>query len=155
MTPRSRFLNALTGAPTDRVPLLLDGFETADPAAIADPARRKIAERIAPETVFFHSVPSFINRYFITPPRRIRVVDRKSENGNEIVVKTIDTPKGNLTAITGRNPTTRTEWTRFDRYPGNRLRNSKRRNSQTCHRRSLSGVSCAPAFPRRSFALPA
>lgn len=119
MNPRERFLAALSGEKVDRVPIHLLGFNFSDRKQIAsleDPARREIAERIFDQTVFIHSVPSYINRYLVTPPQRIRVVERKEDKNGLILVSEIDTPKGKLKAVTSRNRISgNTTWT--VRYP--------------------------------------
>ena len=70
MLPRERFLRALRGEPVDRVPLHVLGFNFRDEGQIEileDPARREVAERIFPHTIWIDSVPSHINRYLVTP----------------------------------------------------------------------------------------
>ncbi len=115
MSPRERFLAALRGEKVDRVPIHLLGFNFSNReqvASLKDPARREIAERIFDQTIFIHSIPSYINRYLVTPPQRIRVVERREDENGLTLVSEIDTPKGRLKAVTSRNKISgNTTWT--------------------------------------------
>ena len=114
MLPRERFLRALRGEPVDRVPLHVLGFNFRDEGQIEileDPARREVAERIFPHTIWIDSVPSHINRYLVTPPQCIREVERREDRDGETTVREIDTPKGKLRAVTRRDRRTLTVWT--------------------------------------------
>jgi uroporphyrinogen-III decarboxylase len=115
MRSRERFLAALRGEKVDRVPIHLLGFNFSNREQIAslkDPARREIAERVFDQTVFIHSVPSYINRYLVIPPRRIRAVERREEKDGVKVISEIDTPKGKLRAVTSQNRISgNTTWT--------------------------------------------
>ena len=98
----------------DRVPLHVLGFNFRDEGQIEtleDPARREIAGRIFPHTIWIDSVPSHISRYLVTPPQRIREVERREDRDGEMTVREIDTPKGKLRAVTRRDRRTLTVWT--------------------------------------------
>ena len=114
MNPRERFVAALKGEPTDRVPILLKGVQSITShdqiAQIADPGRREIAERIFPLQVGFLDYQSGINRYLVTPGRFIEPVGQGSEGNNTTITSRITTPKGDLTAIQGRNASTNMTW---------------------------------------------
>jgi len=114
MTPRDRYLAALRGEPVDRVPIFVRDaeFKSAEAvAACADAGRREIARRIwdrmAPAWIW----PTFINRYLVTPPQFMHVVNREQRDGGTITTKRIDTPKGPLTAVTGTDALSDTVWT--------------------------------------------
>jgi uroporphyrinogen-III decarboxylase len=111
MTARERLLNALRGEFPDRVPLVLEGFHLPRKDAEEEPAKREILDRVHEQLHFFVDVPTFVNRYLVTPPQRMKTVDRREENGNTTLTTAIDTPKGTLTAVTGHNTLTRTQWT--------------------------------------------
>lgn len=68
-------------------------------------------DRVGEHLHFFQSYPSFVNRYLVTPAQRIQEVNRKEQNGDVIATTKIDTPKGPLTAVIGRNATSDTTWT--------------------------------------------
>ncbi|MFQ6079450.1 MAG: uroporphyrinogen decarboxylase family protein [Thermodesulfobacteriota bacterium] len=122
MNPRERFLGMIRGEPVDRVPLHLLGFDflrREDIAALDDPRKREIAERIFEHTVGSVVIPSYHNRYLTVPPQRIREVSRVENNKSAIVTTEIDTPKGRLSAITRRDAGTYTTWTL--KYPVNSL----------------------------------
>ena len=113
MTPRERMLRTLRGQPADRVPLVLPGFScrsSNDLEKIADPLRRKIAERVIDETEFRVQIPSRINRMLVTPPQRIRTEHGNLPNGNRRTLGVIDTPLGELTFVTEWDPRSRTGW---------------------------------------------
>lgn len=114
MNPRNRLIETLKGRKADRVPLMLEGFHfasRADVDAIRDPGLREIAHRIFDYTTYFVSCPSFVNRYLVTPPQRIREIGREEQHGNVTITSEIHTPKGKLTAITRRNTISHTVWT--------------------------------------------
>jgi hypothetical protein len=114
MNPRNRLLATLRGQRPDRVPLMLDGFQFASRADIdgaADPGVAEIARRVLDKTTCFVTCPSFVNRYLVTPPQRIRERTREEVNGCVTTVSDIATPKGTLTAVTRRDPVTHTTWT--------------------------------------------
>lgn len=115
MTPRERWLAVLRGQPVDRVPLSLPGFQVATPDQLLDPARREIWDRVGEQLPFFYDCPSYVNRYLVTPPQRMREVERREQGGTLTVVTRIDTPRGPLTAVTSRNADTDTIWT--EKYP--------------------------------------
>lgn len=110
MNPRDRFLTTLGGGVADRVPLFLQGFCHGSPEEVREPAEREIVERIISETHFQMTTPSHVNRYFVTPPQRIKVLTREEREGEVTVTSEIDTPKGPLIAVTGENATSRTTW---------------------------------------------
>lgn len=128
MSPRERFLKTLRGEKADRVPIHLLGFNFPNWESIAslrDPARREIAERIFDQTIFTYDVPSYVNRYMVTPPQRIRVVRKIETEEGVTVVSEIDTPKGKLTAVTSRNRMSgNTTWT--VKYPVESLEDIER-----------------------------
>jgi hypothetical protein len=111
MNPRERLLAALRGRTVDRVPLVLEGFCHASPQEVEDPGKREILERVGEYLHFPQSYPSFVNRYLVTPPQAMREIEREKRNGDTITTTAIDTPKGPLTAVTGRNRTSDTTWT--------------------------------------------
>lgn len=114
MTPRDRLLTTLKGGTPDRVPLILPGFEFTSLEALhkhPDPYRQKIAGRIFSQTTYRLEVPSYINRYMITPPQRIHTETRDRANGFQEIHGIIDTPKGLLTFLTQRDPVSDTTWT--------------------------------------------
>ena len=111
-------LGALAGRAVDRVPLDLAGFQFALREAIekeADPFRRDVARRVFEETAFRHDVNSFVNRFLVTPPQRMRTEERELANGNTEATGVIDTPKGELTFVTAWDPKARTDW--MVKYP--------------------------------------
>ena len=114
MSPRDRLLRTLRGEKADRVPLVLEGFTCADREqveAIADPARREIAERIFGRTAAAIACDSYVNRHLVTPPQFMKEVSREEIGGNVRVTTEITTPGGKLTAVTERNPISNTVWT--------------------------------------------
>jgi len=113
MTPRERFLATLRGRPHDQVPIEAAGLQFEGRAAIAevqDPLRRELAQRVHAQTHFWHSVPSCVNRYLVTPPQRITSESRKLADGHRHTTQTIDTPRGELTAVLDYDPDSRTTW---------------------------------------------
>jgi hypothetical protein len=93
---------------------MLDGFHYRSRAEIdahPDPARREIAHRIYEHTAHHVQIPSYINRYLVTPPQFIREVRRETKGDTVAITSEIDTPKGKLTAVTERNAITNTVWT--------------------------------------------
>lgn len=115
MTPRERLMAALRGEPVDRVPLNLLKFDPRATQSTTDAGEREILERIGHELHFFHSCSSPVNRFLVTPAHRIREVDREERGGQTILSREIDTPKGPLTTIAGRNEISRTSW--MIKYP--------------------------------------
>ena len=114
MNPRNRLIETLRGKKADRVPLMLEGFHfpsRADVDAIQDPGLREIPCRVFDDTAYFVSCPSWINRYLVTPPQRIREIGREERHGDVTITSEIETPKGKLTAITRRNAISHTVWT--------------------------------------------
>jgi len=114
MTPRERLLTTLKGGTPDRVPLVLPGFDFISRDALEahpDPLRRKVARRVFDNTTYRVQVPSYINRYLVTPPQRIHTTARVLANGLQETRGTIDTPKGNLTFTTRQDPVSETTWT--------------------------------------------
>jgi len=130
VSPRSRLLAAMKGDRPDRVPLMLDGFQFASRAgvdAVSDAALAEIARRALEHTTYFVSCPSFVNRYLVTPPQRIAERNREENNGHVRVASEIDTPKGPLTAVTGRDSITNTVWT--IKYPVESLQDIEKMRS--------------------------
>jgi hypothetical protein len=114
MTPRERLLAALKGRPVDRVPLVMPGFTFVSREAIdahPDPRRREVAHRIHDWVAYDLQVPSYINRYLVTPPQRIRQEVVALANGCQEIRGTLDTPKGTLTFVTQFDPVSDTTWT--------------------------------------------
>jgi hypothetical protein len=66
----------MRGEPVDRVPLKLEGLYFADKDEARDPGKREIVERTHDQVHFFHSWPSLISRYLVTPPQCTREVER-------------------------------------------------------------------------------
>jgi len=113
MNPRERFLRALKGQKTDRVPLILHGFIYQSHNAldrIGDPFYREITKRIIDETHFEVDVPSHINRMLVTPPKRIREEHKPLPDGMRRTFGVIDTPLGELTYVTDWDPRSATSW---------------------------------------------
>ena len=105
-SPRERYLACMRGEPMDRVPLVLEGLAYPTHKAAAeepDALRREVALRIFQETHFAHGVPSYLNRYLVTPPQFIRRVSSHAENGNTIDTVKIDTPRGPYSAASRGN----------------------------------------------------
>lgn len=111
MNPRDRLLATLRGEAHDRVPLHLSRFVYRTLNDVKDEAKRQIAERIIDQAHYLVSCPSYSNRCLVTPPQRMKEVDRSESNGEVTITSEIDTPKGKLTTVTGTNPTTNTIWT--------------------------------------------
>lgn len=112
MTPRERLLRTLKGERADRVPLVLPGFEFRSRErleGLRDPRRREVAGRIFDETTFAVGVPSFINRYLVTPQQRMRAETKDLPGGGRETNGVIDTPGGPLTFVTRTD--TKTTWT--------------------------------------------
>ena len=111
MTPRDRLLAALRGNAVDRVPLVLPGFHCASPLQVKDYGKRELLDRVSEHLHFFQSCPSFVNRYLVTPPQRVKDGEGEEQDGQIVTRTEIDTPKGVLIAVTGRNSTSDTTWT--------------------------------------------
>jgi hypothetical protein len=114
VTPRDRLLTTLKGGIPDRVPLVLPGFDfiTRDILeAHPDPLRREIARSAFDHIAYRVEVPSYINRYLVTPPQRIHTETHDLTNGFQETHGFIDTPKGQLTFITQLDPVSNTTWT--------------------------------------------
>jgi len=114
MTPRRRLLTALKGGQGDRVPLMLPGFNFRTREAIEahpDPLRRAVAHRVFDHVTYSVQVPSYVNRYLVTPPQRIRSKTTSLSNGFNETHGVIDTPKGELTFTTQYDPLSGTTWT--------------------------------------------
>jgi hypothetical protein len=114
MTPRERLLTTLKGGTPDRVPLVLPGFDFTSPDVLEahpDPLRREVARRVFDKTTYRLQVPSYINRYLITPPQRIHTTTHDIARGFQESRGIIDTPKGNLSFTTQRDPVSDTTWT--------------------------------------------
>lgn len=100
----------MRGEAVDRVPLVLEGFGIARPETIKDAGKTEILDRVAGHLHFRHSCPAFVNRYLVTPRQRITESQRRAGSGEVVTTTTIDTPKGPLTAVSGRNSTSNTTW---------------------------------------------
>lgn len=114
MTPRERFLACLRGEEVDRVPLDLEGLFYSSREALEaeqDSLKRDVASRVFDEMHFFHQLPGFVNRYLVTPGKHIREVSFQEKDGEVLRTTEIETPKGKLTAQTGRNAISNTGWT--------------------------------------------
>jgi len=111
MNARRRFLGALRGDPIDRVPLFLEGFHYASPAQVKDPLRREIVERIGDQLHLFTPRPYYVSRYLVTPHSRMSHTEQEQPNGDVVTTTTIETPHGQLTAVTAHNSTSNTSWT--------------------------------------------
>jgi len=118
MNARERLLTTLRGERADRVPLKLAGFAFDNEEKLEahpDPGRREIARRIFPHTVQHVGCKSYVNRWLVTPPQRIREVSREKQGDEETIVEEFDTPKGVLTAVSKRNSVSDTTW--IVKYP--------------------------------------
>jgi len=120
MNPRERLLTTLGKGKPDRVPMDLRRIHINlhnrdDLRAIDDPGHREIAERVYDETVGFVTVPSYVNRYLVTPPEAIEVVNEERRGGETFVTSHLDTPKGPLQAKIKINEESDTTWT--EEYP--------------------------------------
>ena len=114
VNPRENFLKTLKGEPHDFVPIELYSFwhpDRAAAAAVADPLKREIGERIFDRHVFRSILPSYISRYFVTPPQRVRETYQDLPNGHQRIHGVIDTPKGELTYLKETAPESETVWT--------------------------------------------
>ena len=114
MSPRGRLLTTLRGGVADRVPLVLPGFDFRTREAIdahPDPLRRKVAHRVFDDVTYRVTVPSYVNRYLVTPPQRIRSETKALPNGFSETRGAIDTPKGELIFTTQYDPISDTTWT--------------------------------------------
>jgi hypothetical protein len=114
MNPRERLLTALNGGQPDRVPLVLPGFDFISRDLLEshpDPLRRDIARRINEQITYRIDVPSYVNRYLVTPPQYIHTQTNALPNNFQETHGIIDTPKGQLTFITQRDPISDTTWT--------------------------------------------
>lgn len=108
MNPRERFLNVMRGKAVDRVPIFLHGIGP----CTTDSGVCEIYERVSDRMVYGVNAPSHVNRYLLTPSHLIKIVkEEKQSDGSIVTCREISTPKGKLTAITGRNPISRTVWT--------------------------------------------
>jgi len=117
MTPRERLLNAIRGEEVDRAPLVLPGLMFRTRAAVdqcPDPYKRSLAQRVFEHSTWRWNVPSFINRYLVTPPQRM-AVEAETVCGGRRRTTVIDTPRGPLRAVTEWDPQAGTTWT--VRYP--------------------------------------
>lgn len=106
MKTAERFLKAIKGEKVDRVPLHILGFNYKSLEEIKEikcPKRREIAQQIFNETIYIHQVPSYINRYLVTPPEYIQERKREKNNKEEKTLWEIKTSEGNLSAITVKN----------------------------------------------------
>jgi hypothetical protein len=114
VNPRDRLLATLRGAKPDRVPLVLEGCQFASRAeidALPDLGLAEIARRVFEHTTYNIICPSHVNRYLVSPPQRITDVAREERDGQVRIISEIDTPRGPLTAVTGRDGITHTTWT--------------------------------------------
>ena len=113
MKPKERMLAALRGEAVDRVPLDLAGFVFPTRQALeahADPRRRSVAARVSDETSYGHQVPSYINRFLVTPPQRISTREEPLPGGGTRHLGRIDTPAGPLTFGRQFDPVANTSW---------------------------------------------
>jgi hypothetical protein len=114
MTPRERLLTTLRGGTADRVPLVLPGFDFRTREALAahpDPLRREVARRVFDVTTYRVQVPSYVNRYLVTPPQRIHTETHDLASGFQETHGVVETPQGDLTFVTQRDPISGTTWT--------------------------------------------
>jgi len=118
MTPRERFLSVLRGQPVDRIPLDMQGFNNHYSPAVegwygfpsyaevrqnSDPGYEEIAARVEDKCIAQYHVPSWANRYLVTPRQWIHetTVGRKGDRVR--YVREIDTPKGKLRGVVERS----------------------------------------------------
>lgn len=113
MTPRERFLRVLKHQPADRVPLDIQGFNnhwsptvegwsdfpsTEELSQQDSPKILELYDRLKDKNTIQHCVPTWINRYLVTPPQRIEEVVTGEDSDARYFKRLIDTPKGPLTA---------------------------------------------------------
>ena len=118
MNVRERFLKTVRGETADRVPLMGYGLAVGSREEIAkvkDPRRRELVKRAFPHTHAQWGVSTHGNRYLMTPPQRMKEIDRQETAEGVTATTQIDTPKGSLTAVTTTNALTKTVWT--TKYP--------------------------------------
>lgn len=120
MGARERLLSTLRGLPADRVPLIMEHFHFRSLADVQDPGKVEIINRVADHLHFWHTCEAYVNRYMVTPPQCMQVVKREQTCDGVVTTMQIDTPKGPLVSITGRNPISATTWE--VKYPVESLR---------------------------------
>ncbi len=118
MTPRERFLNILRGQPVDRIPLDMQGFNNHYSPAVegwygfpsylevhqySDPGYEELAARIEDKCIAQYHIPSWANRYLVTPRQRIHETTAGKSGDRERFIREIDTPKGQLHAVVERS----------------------------------------------------
>jgi hypothetical protein len=94
--------------------LVLPGFDFATREAIddhPDPRRRDVAHRVFDYVTTRVPVPSYVNRYLVTPPQRIQAHTQDLDNGFRETRGVIDSPRGRLTFTTQYDPVSNTTWT--------------------------------------------
>ena len=69
-----------------------------------------VAERVYEATSYRHSIPSFVNRYLVTPPQRMRSRREELPGGGSRTMGQIDTPKGILTFASEYDADQDTTW---------------------------------------------
>jgi uroporphyrinogen-III decarboxylase len=112
MKPKQRLLAAIRGEPVDRVPIWLEAFQYENVGELEDETKRSVVERAIDYMHYNVPVPTYINRYLVTPPQFMtEVAQEERADGSIITTRAIQTPKGTLTAITGRNAAGNTVWT--------------------------------------------
>lgn len=115
MNLRDRFLRTLKGETVDRVPLELDGFEAVSREYIhksGDMLWKEIADRVYDKIHYYISAGSIvdpIDRFFMVNERHIKKA-QVIQGDNTLTQMEIPTPKGMLTACTGFNSSSRTQW---------------------------------------------
>lgn len=110
MNARERLLAALRGETVDRVPLIMEHFHYRSMDEVQDPGKVGIINRVADHLHFWHTCEAYVNRYMVTPPQCMHIVKIEQTAAGTITTTQIETPKGPLTSITGRNAISSTTW---------------------------------------------
>ena len=75
------------------MPLVLEGSITAASTRCRTLPRRELAtHRVIDEMHYFVGTDSCVNRYLVTPPQFMRVIDSRTDNGTTTTTTQIDTP---------------------------------------------------------------
>jgi hypothetical protein len=78
---------------------------------VTDPFRRESVERVCDQLHLFTPRPCYVSRYLVTPHSRMSHTDQEQPDADVVTTTKIDTPQGELTAVTARNTKSNTFWT--------------------------------------------